>query len=642
MLSRKALKKKLNISTDYLIISILIVSGIIISSGISIFFTYKNNANNNQRKLQKEINIVQNTILEELTEHSWYVRSLANKIKSKSDLTNINQIISYQNKSNVNFNLNQPSNQKNLYWVDANDNILIKNRVGILDTPKKFSPNYITNKSKHNPWQLIISDKLPYFENDYNLILTSFGITQNDGQYIGSIVSFIDANFIQNLLINNISQENNFVILNPKNQKIVFQSNQKNFIADTNFFVGKIGKEIDLTKNQNAYIKQDIFYGDFKYNQYQKLGGYPLIIITGYNHKIYQAELLKSLIKSTLPSVGIGLLLLTILLLFYRRTIKPIRDLCEVARTIGYSNCGSCKVPRNINCPEIYDLTKALLKIKYQKISINKNHQKLTDSKKQLEEAIEIARKSDIAQIEIVKQIRTEITKNASRVFQNLNILKYNINNGNAFLNNQINLHLIDNITQEINNITKFATDELNKDHIDIKYIIDRVLLSQEKEIRNRNIILKINYEANLPKKVFVDQIRLIQILSSLLNKTIKLLIDGTQINIFIKSITKNKNKHLAIKIEDNGIGIGIKEHLETTKKLGGSEEAAISGIDISINTIEELVQLHGGEILYENQIHKGSSTTILIPIMTKERKKKPIATQDNILYLPTKMPISK
>lgn len=640
MLSRKLLKKRLNISTDYLIISVVIVLGVIISSGISIFFTYKNNTDLTQTKLHKEAVRVENTILEEITEHSWYVRSLANKIKNKNDLANINQIISSQNKSSFNLNLNQPSNQKNLYWVDANDNVLIKNRVGIIDSPQKISSDYGTAQSKSNPWKLIISDKLPYFENDYNLILTSFGITDNNGKYLGSIVSFVDTNFIQNLLIGNANtSDNNFVILNPHNNKIIFQSNQKHFIKNSEFFVGKIG-EIDYEKRPSGNIEKNILDGGFKYNQYKKLGDYPLVIITGYNHQQYQSTLIKSLAKSIFPSIGIGGLLLATLLLFYRRTIKPIRDLCEVARKIGHNDCADCKLPRNINCPEIYDLTKALLKIKYQKISIDKSHSKMKDVKKQLEEAIEVANRSDIAQIEIVKQIRAEIFKNTAQVFQNLNILKYNINNTSAIFSSQINLHLIENIEQEINNITKFATDELNKEYIEIKYVIDRVVLSQEKEIKARNIILEIDYEKNLPKKVFVDQIRLIQILSSIVNKTVKLLLDGRTIRISVKNIIRNKSKHIAIKIEDNGIGIGIKEHLESTKRLGGYEENAINGIDISINTIEELVKLHGGEILYENKIRKGSSTTIVMPIFTKERKPKPVATKNitnNIVYLPAR-----
>lgn len=609
--------------------------GIVVSSGISAFLTYKNNENLNNNKLQKEIVTVKNAIIAEITEHSWYVRSLANKIKNDSNLEDISQIINFQNSSNFNFNFSQPSNQKNLYWVDSSNNLIIKNRVGIIQYPQRISSDFEVGESKKNPWKLIISKNLPYIKNGNNLIPTSFGVTGKDGKYIGSIISFIDANLIQNLIRGaNASSKSNFVIVNPANQKFILQSDSKHLIENQNFFVGKIDKI--LNREDTGVINQDIIDGDFRYSHYQNLDEYPLVIISGYNYLHYQENLIKSLIKSILPSIGIGLLLLGILLLFYRRTIKPIRDLCEIARKIGHNDCADSKFPRNINCPEIYDLTKALLKIKHQRISIDKSHLELQTAKNKLEEAFEVAGRSDVAQIEIIKQIRSEITKNTAQIFQFLYIIKHNIENHGSFVNSEMNLRLLNNIEQEVGNIINFATDELNKELVDIKYLIDRVILSQEKEIKTKDIVFQIDYENNLPKKVYVDQVRLTQILSSVINKTIKILPSDSKVNICIKTITKNKHKHVAIKIEDNGIGIGIKEYLESAKKRGGYEESAVSGIDISIRTIEELVKLHGGEIFYNNKIQQGSTTTITIPYPKTQKISKPRETAaNNIVYLP-------
>ena len=50
-------------------------------------------------------------------------------------------------------------------------------------------------------------------------------------------------------------------------------------------------------------------------------------------------------------------------------------------------------------------------------------------------------------------------------------------------------------------------------------------------------------------------------------------------------------------------------------------EETSINGIDISVETIEDLIKLHKGEILYKNQIQKGSITTIIIPHIKKVDK---------------------
>ena len=85
--------------------------------------------------------------------------------------------------------------------------------------------------------------------------------------------------------------------------------------------------------------------------------------------------------------------------------------------------------------------------------------------------------------------------------------------------------------------------------------------------------------------------------------KTIKLLSEENHVKINVKTIIKNKTKQLSIGIEDNGFGIGFKDHVNDMKRLGGREENSINGIDISVDTIEELVSLHQGEIIYSNKI---------------------------------------
>ncbi len=184
------------------------------------------------------------------------------------------------------------------------------------------------------------------------------------------------------------------------------------------------------------------------------------------------------------------------------------------------------------------------------------------------------------------------------------------------------------------------ATNELNKEYGDIRDIIDKAVLSQEKEIKIRKVKIDISYNENLPKKVFVDQIRLIQILSSILYKTIKLLSEENHVKINVRTIIKNKTKQLSIIIEDDGFGIGFKEHVNDMKRLGGTEENSINGIDISVDTIEELVNLHQGEIIYNNRIQQGSTTIIIIPYLKQVNKKTiPPAEKiiDNIIYFPVK-----
>lgn len=199
-------------------------------------------------------------------------------------------------------------------------------------------------------------------------------------------------------------------------------------------------------------------------------------------------------------------------------------------------------------------------------------------------------------------------------------MLKHNIEKTNN-PESGINLFLIKTLEQGIQNITKFATDELSKEYIDIRSIISSAVMSQEKEIKMKNIKFNIIYDKNTPKSVFVDKIRLTQVLSSILHKTIALLDSENSFEIYVKQVMRGKNKKLSISIIDDGMGIGFKDFIANARKIGKKEEASINGIDISVETIEDLIKLHQGEMLYKNQIQQGSTTTIIIPYIKKVDK---------------------
>ncbi len=599
---------------------------------------YRNNLTSEQQLLKQEALKAESIITEVINEHHWQLRSIADKImKVGNNLDTINKIITDQNKFDSKSNFEQFLNQKDLSWVDANDNVVIKNKVGILDFPKKVLNSYEVFNAKENSWKLIVSKELPSVQGDYSLILTSFGVTDSKGKYLGSVISSIDVNLIQNLLIKNLSSENrNLLILSSHDNKIIFQTDPKNLVKDQAIFTHKLGN-LDYDKVEEAYLRENILENGIKYDYYKKLTNYPLVILSGYDNHLYQSHLFKIILTTIYPNIVAGFFLIAALFLFYKRIVQPINSLSSIARKIGSTNNSyDQKFPKKINSPEIFDLAKALLRIRFQRVKLEKSNLELTKTKDQLEEAIDIIRKSDVAQIEIIKQIKKDISKNTAQVFQVLNMLKHNFDN--QVYDKNINLFLINSLEHGIGNITKFATDELNKEFVDVHHVINKAVLSQKKEIKIRNIKLEVFYDLKLPKKIFVDQVRLIQILSSVLHKTICLLSEENKVKILVKTTIKNKKKNLLIKIEDDGIGIGFKEHISDAKRFGNREESSINGIDISVDTIEDLVSLHQGEIIYENKLQHGSSTSIILPCIKQIKKNPPVTKRvvaDNVIYLP-------
>ncbi len=619
---KKFFKTKFKVSTDYLIVLTFITLGIVLLSTIFGIFTYKNVLSSKRNSLEQNALKAEAVISEIINEHHWQIRSIADKImKSDGNIHHINQIISEQNKFDTNSNFDQFLNQKDLFWVNSDDEIVIKNKLGILNFPQKISKSYEVFNSKEEPWKLNISRDLPSFKNDYRLILTSFGVTDANGKYLGSIVSSIDVNMIQNALIKEFSelQNSKINILSSYDNTLVLQSESSEKILDQKFFTHKLGN-LDYEKSQSDFLDEEIEDEEIRFSYYKKLPDYPLVILSGYDRNLYNHNLIKSLLEAIYPSILVGTLLIVVLFLFYKRIVQPVNHLAAIAKMIGTENeFAGIKFPK-INSPEIFSLAKTLVKIKAQKIKEQKQYSELNKTKDALEEAVEVIKKSDLAQIEIIKHIKEDITKNTSEVYATLKMLKHNIEKTNN-PESGINLFLIKSLEQGIQNITKFATDELNKEYADIRNIISRSVMSQEKEIKMKNIRFDVIYDKNTPKSVFVDKIRLTQVISAILQKTINLLDSENSFEIHVKQIIRNKTKQLSIKIIDDGIGIGFKDYITNAKQIGKKEETSINGIDISVETIEDLIKLHQGEIIYKNQIQEGSTTTIIIPHIKKVDK---------------------
>lgn len=631
---KKISNLNLKISADYLIICAIITICVIVISITSIISIYKNSLKENKQFVKQRAIKAENAINDTINEHSWQIRSISNKImKSNNDIKKISQIIIDYNKLDSKSNFEQFLNQKNLFWVDQNYNIIVKNKIGILKYPQKITKEYQISNSKDNLWQLEIADNLPYFYNGYSLIPTSFGVTDNNGNYLGTIASSIDIHLISNLIEPLSTKNIDIAILSSSQNKIIFQSN-KNLVKDIDFFTYKLGN-INYQKNDEGYLEKDISKDNFRYFYYRKITNYPLVILIGYDKKQYQIELITTILKEIYPNFIIGIILMIVMFLFYKRIVQPINLLSKFVNNPNSKN----KLPKT-NSPEIFGLSKAVIRIKNNKLRLENSNLKLTKATKQLEDALEQIKKSELVHLDIVNQIKQEIAKNTYQAFKIIKILKYDIENQQG-VSRKTNLYLINSLESELTNITKFATDEISRQYVNIYDIIQKVILSQEKAIRIRNIAININYHKALPKKIFVDEIRLIQILSGILHKTINILFEGNIIDINIKPITKNKIKNISIKIKDNGVGIGFKDHINNLKKFGKIEEHSITGIDISLETIEELVKLHMGKIIYNNILNEGSITEIIIPLSESKTNDKPLNFKkklpDNVLFFPLK-----
>jgi signal transduction histidine kinase len=145
-----------------------------------------------------------------------------------------------------------------------------------------------------------------------------------------------------------------------------------------------------------------------------------------------------------------------------------------------------------------------------------------------------------------------------------------------------------------------------------------------------KDILLNIQFNSNMPKNLFSDVLRIKQILSNLLSNAIKFTPESSR----IKCIIWYAKGRLNIRVKDYGIGIPQEKHASifnsfyqlegTTKKYGGT------GLGLSIS--KELAEMLGGELTLESEVNKGSifKLSIVMPAIKASQEEKVSAPKED------------
>jgi len=164
---------------------------------------------------------------------------------------------------------------------------------------------------------------------------------------------------------------------------------------------------------------------------------------------------------------------------------------------------------------------------------------------------------------------------------------------------NQINLNLEDISLNEIID--------------DIKFNFEHYLESFMKTNDNIDIKFNIVLEDNLPKKIYTDLTRIKQILTNILNNSIKYS-KNNSINIITLTISKD-NKYIKFSVKDTGIGIKS-EHIQNlmdVKPLITYNKQNSNGFGLYL--CNKIVSLLGGKIEINSKYTTGSEFIITLPI---------------------------
>ena len=175
----------------------------------------------------------------------------------------------------------------------------------------------------------------------------------------------------------------------------------------------------------------------------------------------------------------------------------------------------------------------------------------------------------------------------------------------------------IDRLTRIIENLLLISSADkgkivLEKKLVDLKDLIIQVRDIMKITARKKNIRLKTVVGDGLPR-IYADPDRIIQVLTNLVDNSVKFTPEGGEITIGIRDSDKN----MILWVQDTGIGIKPQDQeriFDRFQQIRNKHSFGQQGTGLGLAISREIVGLHRGEIWVESRVGVGSTFTISLP----------------------------
>lgn len=163
-----------------------------------------------------------------------------------------------------------------------------------------------------------------------------------------------------------------------------------------------------------------------------------------------------------------------------------------------------------------------------------------------------------------------------------------------------------------LEHLSRYESEDLilNRSEVNIKDLIEIVLINFEKQLHDKDINVTRNLESSM---VAADKDKIIQSLVNIISNGIKYTEQGGIIEV----TCRDKKDKAIINIRDNGIGIS-KEHLpyifQRFYRADESRARATGGAGIGLTISKAIIEAHGGTVKVKSKLNEGTEFIIEIP----------------------------
>lgn len=196
--------------------------------------------------------------------------------------------------------------------------------------------------------------------------------------------------------------------------------------------------------------------------------------------------------------------------------------------------------------------------------------------------------------------------------------------------------HIARNVSNVVNgvldmsNVTNSSNIEISSVKYNIKNLFKEItsiarinITDQEKQLDFR-----VNIDENIPECLLGDAIRLKQIITTIINNSIKHTEKGF-IEFNVSYVIKHNKCRIVITIEDSGCGIAsskLEKIFDVNKKeIGNYGALKISDSEEKLVNVKILINLMGGTVIANSELGKGTKITLVLDQEIAEQEKSSI-----------------
>jgi signal transduction histidine kinase len=147
--------------------------------------------------------------------------------------------------------------------------------------------------------------------------------------------------------------------------------------------------------------------------------------------------------------------------------------------------------------------------------------------------------------------------------------------------------------------------------------IIDEVLKEFSKLAANKNIDLKFVQPDSEPQEMLLDQQKVRRVCSILIRNAIQYTPEKGSVSVTLREAELKGGPAMSCSIEDTGIGIASEDKNKLFTKFFRSQnaiKAVPNGAGLGLYLVKKFIEAHGGEVVVESELNKGSKFTFSLP----------------------------